>query len=117
MRAVFFLASKKSRRTVSDSRPASERMRNRNADSPVRAAGRKTLEHVSLRPPGAVDLLRPEGGDLPLRRAARRSTLARVGAQHGAGALGERVAGSRSGLVRAFGLEVGRAAGLSVVVG
>src|SRR3989454_1968840 len=114
MRAVFFLASKKSRRTVSDSRPASERMRNRNADSPVRAAVRKTLEHVSLRPPGAVDLLRPEGGELALRRAARRSTLARVDAQPGAVALVELVAGSRSGIEHAVELDVGRAAGLGV---
>src|SRR5947208_7427423 len=93
---------------------ASEAARDRSADSPVRAAVRKTLEHVSLRLPGAVDLLRPEGGELALRRAARRSTLARVDAQPGAVALVELVAGSRGGVEHAVELDVGRAAELGV---
>src|SRR5256712_14014775 len=93
---------------------ASEAARHRSADSPVRAAVGKPLEHVSLRLPGAVDLLRPEGGELALRRAARRSTLARVDAQPGAVALVELVAGSRSGIEHAVELDVGRAAGLGV---
>src|SRR5216683_1988377 len=89
-------------------------MRNRNADPPVRAAVGKTLEHVSLRSPGAVDLLRPEGGELALRRAARRSTLARVNAQPGAVALVELVAGSRGGIEHAVELDERRAAELGV---
>src|SRR3989442_5650698 len=89
-------------------------MRDRSADSPVRAAVGKTLEHVSLRLPGAVDLLRPEGGELALRRAARRNTLARVDAQPRAVALVELVAGSRGGVEHAVELDVGRAAGLGV---
>src|SRR6267143_1329261 len=121
--ALFFFAPKKSRRTVSDrgggnfsrSRArASESVRNRSADSPVRAAVGKTLEHVSLRFPGAVDLLRPEGGELALRKAARRSTLARVNAQPGAVALVELVAGSRGGIEHAVELDERRAAELGV---
>src|SRR5712692_11137580 len=121
--ALFFFAPKKSRRTVSDrdggnfsrSRArASEGVRDRSADPPVRAAVGKTLEHVSLRFPGAVDLLRPEGGELALRKAARRSTLARVNAQPGAVALVELVAGSRSGIEHAVELDVRRAAELGV---
>src|SRR5204862_6886792 len=91
-----------------------EAARDRSADSPVRAAVGKTLEHVSLRLSGAVDLLRPEGGELALRRAARRSTLARVDAQPGAVALVELVAGSRGGVEHAVELDVGRAAELGV---
>src|SRR2546426_1909711 len=121
--ALFLFAPKKSRRTVSDrgggnfsrSRArASEGVRNRSTDSPVRAAVGKALEHVSLRFPGAVDLLRPEGGELALRRAARRSTLARVNAHPGAVALVELVAGSRGGIEHAVELDVGRAAELGV---
>src|SRR5712691_5476731 len=121
--ALFFFAPKKSRRTVSDrgggnfsrSRArASESVRDRSADPPVRAAVGKTLEHVSLRFPGAVDLLCPEGGDLALRRAARRSTLARVDAQPGAVALVELVAGSRGGIEHAIQLDERRAAELGV---
>src|SRR6267378_3533324 len=121
--ALFFFAPKKSRRTVSDrdggnfsrSRArASEGVRHRSADPPVRAAVGKTLEHVSLRFPGAVDLLCPEGGELALRRAARRSALTRVDAQPGAVALVELVAGSRGGIEHAVELDERRAAELGV---
>src|SRR5712691_7202201 len=91
-----------------------EAARDRSADPPVRAAVGKTLEHVSLRLPGAVDLLYPEGGELALRRAARRSTLTRVDAQPGAVALVELVAGARRGVEHAVELDVRRAAELGV---
>src|SRR5882672_4309585 len=89
-------------------------MRNRNADPPVRAAVGKTLEHVSLRFPGVVDPLRPEGGELALRMAARRRALARVDAQAGAVALVELVAGPGSGIEHAVQLDERRAAELGV---